>query len=98
MTTFAPHRDTLESFVECIHGGADNDTLTNLFAEDVVMHSPLGGEPLTGREGIVEVSRAINRMAVDDSYSEVLSGPTHHAARYRLQVEDAAVDGIYWVR
>ena len=22
MTTFAPHRDTLESFVDCIHGGA----------------------------------------------------------------------------
>jgi len=97
MTTFAPHRDTMESFVDCIHGGADQDTLTNLFAEDVVMHSPLGGEPITGRETIVEVSRAINKMAVVDTYKEVFSGPTHHAARYRLQVEDAAVDGIYQV-
>jgi hypothetical protein len=96
--TFAAHRDTLESFVECIHAGADKDTLTSLFAEDVVMHSPLGGEPITGRDSIVEVSRAINQMAVDDSYQEVLSGPSHHAARYRLQVEDAAVDGIYWVQ
>ena len=25
MTTFAPHRDTLESFVDCIHGGADKE-------------------------------------------------------------------------
>ena len=97
MTTFAPHRETMESFVDCIHGGADKDTLTSLFAEDVVMYSPLGGEPLTGRETIVEVSRTINQLAVDDSYKEVLSGPTHHAARYRLQVEDAAVDGIYYV-
>ncbi len=26
MTTFAPHCGTLESFVDCIHGGADKDT------------------------------------------------------------------------
>jgi hypothetical protein len=37
MTTFAPHRDTLESFVDCIHGGVDNDVLTRLLAEDVVL-------------------------------------------------------------
>ena len=97
MTTFAPHRDTLESFVDCIHSGADKDTFTSLFAEDVVMYSPLGGEPLTGRDTIVEVSKTINRLAVDDSYKEVLSGPTHHAARYRLQVGDAAIDGKYQV-
>jgi len=30
MTMFAPHRDTLESFVNCINGGADKDTLTRL--------------------------------------------------------------------
>lgn len=97
MTTFAPHRDTMESFVDCIHGGADKDTLTNLFAEDVVLYSPLGDEPFTGREAVVEVTRTVNRLAVEDSYKEVFSGPTHHAARFRLQVEDAAIDGIYQV-
>jgi hypothetical protein len=97
MTTFAPHRDILESFVDCIHGGADKDTLTGLFAEDVVLYSPLGDEPFTGREAVVEVTQTVNRLAVDDSYKEVLSGPTHHAARFRLQVEDAAIDGIYQV-
>ncbi len=35
MTTFAPHRDTLEAFVDCINSGADKDTLTRLLAEDV---------------------------------------------------------------
>jgi hypothetical protein len=97
MTTFAAHRETLESFVECIHGGADKDTLASLFAEDVVLYGPLGGDPITGRETVVEVSKAVNGMAVEDSYKEVFSGPTHHAARYRLQVEDAAIDGIYQV-
>jgi hypothetical protein len=97
MTTFAPHRDTLESFIDCIHGGADEDTLTRLLAEDVVMYSPLGGEPITGREAAVETIRTVNRLAVDDSYKEVLSGDTHHAAFYRLQVGDAAIDGIFFV-
>ena len=97
MTTFAPHRDTLESFVDCIHSGAGKDALTRLFAEDVVLYSPLGDEPLTGREPVVEVTRTVNRLAADDSYKEVLSGPTHHAARFRLQIEDAVIDGMYYV-
>ena len=37
MTTFAPHRETLESFVDCINHGADKDTLTRLLADDVVL-------------------------------------------------------------
>jgi alkanesulfonate monooxygenase SsuD/methylene tetrahydromethanopterin reductase-like flavin-dependent oxidoreductase (luciferase family) len=32
MTTFAPHRETLEAFVDCIHRGADKDTLTRAAA------------------------------------------------------------------
>jgi hypothetical protein len=97
MTTFAPHRDTLESFVDCIHGGADKDTLTRLLAEDVLMYSPLGGEPTTGREAVVQAIQTANRLADDDSYEEVLSGETHHAARYRLRVGDAAVNGMLYV-
>ena len=57
MTTFAPHRDTLESFVDCIHGGADKDILTRLLAEDVVLYGPFGDEPVTGREAAVETIR-----------------------------------------
>lgn len=54
MTTFAPHRATLESFVDCIHGGVDENTLTRLLAEDVVLYGPFGDEPVTGREAAVE--------------------------------------------
>ena len=97
MTTFAPHRDTLEAFVECIHGGADKDTLTRLLAENVLMYSPLGGEPTIGREAVVQAIRTANGLADDDSYQEVFSGDTHHAARYRLRVGDAAVNGMLYV-
>jgi hypothetical protein len=78
MTTFAPHRDTLESFVDCIHGGADKDTLTRLLAEDVVLYGPFGDEPVTGREAAVETIKTVNRLSSDDTYMEVLSGGTHH--------------------
>jgi hypothetical protein len=97
MTTFAPHRDTLESFVDCIHGGADENTLTRLLAEDVVLYGPLGDEPVTGREAAVETIRTVNRLAVDDSYEEVLSGDIRHAAFYRLQIGDTAVNGMLYV-
>lgn len=97
MTTFAPHRETLESFVDCINGGADKDTLTRLLAEDVRLYGPFSDDPLIGRETVVETIKTVNGLSSDDTYFEVLSGDTHHAAHFRLQVGDAAVNGIFFV-
>jgi len=97
MTAFAAHRDTLESFVDCINGGADKDVLTSLLAEDVTLYGPFGDEPVTGREAAVETIKRVNKLSSDDTYFEVLSGETHHAAHFRLQVGDAAVNGIFFV-
>ena len=94
MTAFAPHRDTVESFVDAMHGGADEAALFRILAEDVVMHSPLGGEPLTGRAAVLHAMQGIGAGAADLAYKEVLSGETHHAAYFRLQVEDTTVDGM----
>jgi hypothetical protein len=97
MTTFAPHRDTLQSFVDCINGGPDNDPLTRLLAEDVVLYGPFGDEPVTGRETAVETIKTVNGLSFNDTYMEVLSGETHHAAHFRLQIRDSAVNGIFFV-
>ena len=96
MTTFAPHRDTVEAFVQTMHGGADADALTAILAEDVVLYSPLGDEPLTGREAVLEAMQGIGGSA-DLTYKEVLSGETHHAAYFQLQIEDTAVDGMDYI-
>jgi hypothetical protein len=96
MTTFAPHRDTVELFVDCMHGGADKDALSGILAEDVVLYSPLGDEPTTGREAVLEAMRGVGGSA-DLTYKEVLSGETHHAAYFRLQIEDTAVDGMDYI-
>ena len=97
MTTLAPHRDTMESFVDCINGGADEETLRGLLAENVRLYGPFSDEPVIGRETAVETIKAVNGVSSDDTYLEVLSGDTHHAAHFRLQVGDAAVNGIFFV-
>jgi hypothetical protein len=97
VTPCAPHRDTLESFIDCIHGGVDTDVLTRLLAKDVVLYGPFGDEPVTGREAAVETIKTVNGLSSDDTYTEVLSGETHHAAHFRLQIGDAAVNGIFFV-
>ncbi|MEZ0050498.1 hypothetical protein ABIA30_001496 [Mycobacterium sp. MAA66] len=97
MTTFAAHRDTLEAFVDCIHGGVDENTLAGLLAEDVALYGPFGDEPVSGRAAAVQTIKKVNTLSSDDTYMEVLSGETHHAAHFRLQVGDAAVNGIFFV-
>src|SRR3954468_10267450 len=97
MTTFAPHRDTVEAFVDCMHGGADKDALHGILAEDVVMYGPLGDEPLTGRDAVLEAMRTVGTVAADLTYKQVLSGETHHAAYFRLQIEDTSVNGMDYI-
>jgi hypothetical protein len=92
-TTFTPHRETVQSFVDAMHGGADKDALTGILAEDVVMYGPLGDEPVTGREAVLQAVQGIGGTA-DLKYTEVLTGDTHHAANFRLQIEDTVVNGM----
>jgi hypothetical protein len=93
MTTFAPHRDTVESFVAAMHGGAEEDALSSILAENVVLYSPLGDEPTTGRDAVLKAMQGIGGTA-NLEYKEVLTGETHHAAYFRLQIEDTVVDGF----
>jgi len=97
MTTFAQHRATVESFVDYMHGGADTGGLAGVLAENVVLIGPLSDQPLTGREAVTTAIQNVSTVAADLTYKEVLSGETHHAAFFRLQVDDTAVDGMDYV-
>ncbi|GFG69519.1 nuclear transport factor 2 family protein [Mycolicibacter senuensis] len=98
MTTFAPHRETVEAFVDCMNGGADKDALSGILAEDVVLYSPLDDEPVTGREAVLEAIRTVSAMAADLRYGEVLTGETHHAAHFRLEINDTGVNGMDYIQ
>jgi hypothetical protein len=56
----------------------------------VVLISPLSNEPLTGREAVTAAIQGVSTVAADLTCKEVLSGETHHAAFFRLQIEDTA--------
>ena len=94
MTKFAQHRAAFESFIDCLHGGAGKDAIARYLAENVVLNSPLNDEPLTGREAVAEAIQTVCTLAADLTYKEVLSGETHHAAFFRLQIEDTVVNGM----
>jgi hypothetical protein len=94
MTTFAQHRAAFESFLDCVQGGAAKDAIAGCLAENVVLIGPLSDEPLTGREAVAEAIQTVHTLAADLTYEEVLSGETHHAAFFRLQIEDTVVNGM----
>jgi len=98
MAMFAQHRKTVESFIDCMHRGADTDALAQVLAEDVAIAGPLSGEPLTGREAVTAAIQDLSAMATDLSYKEILSGETHHAAFFQLQIDDTTVDGMDYIR
>lgn len=98
MTRFAPHRETVESFIDCMHNRAYEHVLSELLAEDVVLYGPLGDQPVTGREAVMEAIRTVGTVADDLTYREVLTGRTHHAAYFRLRIEDTAVDGMDYIK
>ncbi len=62
-----------------------------------MLYGPLGDEPLTGRDAVLEAIRGVGTVATDLTYKEVLSGETHHAAYFRLQIEDTVVDGMDYI-
>jgi hypothetical protein len=97
ISTFTQHRATVEAFVDCMHGGADKDALARILAENVVLIGPLSDELLTGREAVTAAIQGVSTVAADLTYKEVLSGETHHAAFFRLQIEDTAVNGMDYI-
>ena len=42
-------------------------------------------------------SETVGTVAADLTYKEVLTGQTRHAAYFRLQIEDAVVDGMDYI-
>jgi hypothetical protein len=97
VTTFAQHRATVESFVDCMHSGAEKGALARILAENVVLIGPLSDEPLIGREAVTAAIQGVSAVAGNLTYTEILSGESHHAAFFRLQVDGRAVDGMDYI-
>lgn len=51
-------------------------------------------DDVAGREAVLEAIRTVSAVAADLT---VLSGETHHAACFRLQIEDTVVNGVDYI-
>lgn len=80
-----------------VTGLAQSDTGISRPADHLDVPTRINDEPLIGREAAVETMKTVNGLSSDDTYFEVLSGDPHHAAHFRPQVGDAAVNGIFLV-
>lgn len=47
-----------------------------------------------GARAVTQAIQTVGTVAADLTYKEVLSGPTHHSAHFRLQIEDTVVNGM----
>jgi hypothetical protein len=97
MTTSTQQRAAFESFLGGMHS-ADNDAIARNLAENVVLNSPFLAEPIIGREAVANVLLTVSKLADDLTAQEILSGETHFAAFFRLQIEDTVVSGMDYAR
>jgi len=96
MTMFAPHRDTLECYVDCITAAQTKDTLTRLLAEDVVAVRPFGDEQSpAARPPWSHKDRQRTSSTTPIWRSSAVE--THHR-KLPAASRDAAVHGIFFVR
>jgi hypothetical protein len=97
MSSSTQQRAAFESFLEGMHS-SDNDAIAGHLAENVVLNSPFLADPTIGREAVANVLQTVSRLADDLTVLEILSGDTHYAAFFRLQVEDTLVNGVDYAR
>ena len=93
MSTSPEQRAAFEDFLDGMHRTID-DVIAGSLAEDVILNSPFLAEPIVGRDAVANVLQTVSKLADDLTVLEVLSGDTHHAAFFRLQISDTVVNGI----
>jgi len=76
----------------------DVDALSELFADDIVFHSPVAFHPYVGRGTVVEVLRNVMEVFTDFVYVDELAGEGTHALVFSAGVGGRAVLGLDHLR
>lgn len=84
--------NSLEPFLRAVHD-LDPAQLGAALADDVVMHSPILTEPLTGRDRVLGVLGAVFDAVDEFVLGEVLSGPEHFGIALSGKIDDEYVEG-----
>ena len=84
-------------FRELIESG-DVDGIGELFAEDIVFHSPITFHPFLGRETVARLIGQVAQVFEDFRYTDELEGDGTHALIFRASVAGRDLEGIDLLR
>lgn len=82
----------MNTFRRAVEAG-EFDTIGELFAEDVVFHSPIAFKPYTGRSVVAQIIGLVSTIFEDFSYRYEIATDDHHALVFTARVGDLAIEG-----
>lgn len=88
---------TAELFRAAIERG-DIDDLGELFAEEIVFHSPVTFHPFVGRETVTRLIGLVAQVFQDFCYTDELQAGGSHGLIFRAMVGDREIEGIDLLR
>jgi hypothetical protein len=84
-------------FREAIERG-DIDAASELFAPEIVFHSPVTFHPFTGRDTVRRLLHEVLAVFGDFRYTDELAGGEQHALIFRATVGEREVEGLDLLR
>jgi hypothetical protein len=90
MSTAARFRAAVES--------GDVDAANELFAEDIVFHSPVTFHPFVGKETVTRLLGLVEQTFEDFRYTDELEADGAHALIFRASVAGKELEGIDLLR
>jgi hypothetical protein len=76
----------------------DLDAARELFAQDIVFHSPITFHPFIGRETVARLLGLVEQTFEDFRYTDELQADGAHALIFRASVEGRELEGIDLLR
>ena len=76
----------------------DIDAATELFAEDIVFHSPVTFHPFIGRETVTHLLTIVAGTFENFRYTDELESDRAHALIFRAEVDGRELEGIDLLR
>ena len=76
------------------------DTIGNIFAHDVVLHSPIAHRPYRGRDTVAAIIAAVADVLADFRFENEIGGQAagDRALRFKAMVGDLEIEGCDFVR
>jgi hypothetical protein len=75
----------------------DLETMLTHMAKDIVLNTPLFGEPVKGKPAIRQVVGALLGVVDAFDFREIMQGPGHVSSFFKIKVGTIDLDGMdYW--